>query len=181
MFVRIERADNREYLQLLENRRVGGKVRQSVVANLGRLDQWRENRTLEALVASLARHSEKLAVLSAHESGEIEAVSCECVGPSLLFVRLWERSGLGGILSGLISDRAFEFPVERAVFATVLYRLCHPGSDRALERWMRDRAISGAKNLALHHFYRAMAWLGEPLPDSEQEGAHPSHRGVPST
>jgi len=173
MFVRVKRADNREYLQLVENRRVEGKVRQSVVANLGRLDQWREDGTLEAVVASLARHSEKLAVLSAHDAGEIEAVSRECVGPSLLFGRLWEQLGLPRILSDLLADRSFEFPVERAVFATVLHRLCDPGSDRACEHWMRDRAIPGAQDLALHHFYRAMAWLGEPLPDSEQEGATP--------
>lgn len=173
MFVRVKRADNREYLQLVENRRVEGKVRQSVVANLGRLDQWREDGTLEAVVASLARHSEKLAVLSAHESGDLGAVSRECVGPSLLFGRLWERLGLARILSDLLADRSFGFPVERAVFATVLHRLCDPGSDRACEHWMRDRAIPGAEGLALHHFYRAMAWLGEPLPDSEQEGATP--------
>jgi hypothetical protein len=173
MFVRVKRADNREYLQLVENRRVEGKVRQSVVANLGRLDRWREDGTLEAVVASLARHSEKLAVLSAHESGDLSAVSRECVGPSLLFGRLWERLGLPRILSDLLADRSFGFAVERAVFATVLHRLCDPGSDRASEHWMRDRAISGAEDLALHHFYRAMAWLGEPLADSEQEGATP--------
>ena len=173
MFVRVKRADNREYLQLVENRRVEGKVRQSVVANLGRLDQWREDGTLEAVVASLARHSEKLAVLLAHESGDLDAVSRECVGPSLLFGRLWERLGLPRIFSDLLAGRSFEFPLERAVFATVLHRLCDPGSDRACEHWMRDRAISGGEDLALQHFYRAMAWLGEPLPDSEQEGATP--------
>jgi len=173
MFVRVKRAENREYLQLVESRRVEGKVRQSLVANLGRLDQWREDGTLEAVIASLARHSEKLAVLTAHEAGELTAVSRECVGPSLLFGRLWERAGLAGILEGLLSDRAFEYPVERALFTTVLHRLCDPGSDRACEHWMRDQAIAGAEGLGLHHFYRAMAWLGGVLPDGEQEGATP--------
>jgi hypothetical protein len=30
-----------------------------------------------------------------------------------------------------------------------------------------------AKNLQLHQFYQAMAWLGEPLPDDVQAGATP--------
>jgi hypothetical protein len=47
------------------------------------------------------------------------------------------------------------------------------GSDRACEKWMADYAIPDAADLALHHFYRAMAWLGEELPEAEQAGATP--------
>jgi len=46
------------------------------------------------------------------------------------------------------------------VFVTVLHRLVAPGSDRAAEKWKQDYAIEGAGQLALHHFYRALAWLG---------------------
>ncbi len=63
--------------------------------------------------------------------------------------------------------------VERAVFLTVLHRLVAPGSDRAAEKWKQDYAIPGAERLALHHLYRAMAWLGEPLSIEEQAGATP--------
>ena len=62
---------------------------------------------------------------------------------------------------------AFEFQVERAVFATVLHRFMAPGSDRACEKWMADYDIPG-EDLTLHHFYRAMAWLGEEFPAAEQ-------------
>jgi hypothetical protein len=48
-----------------------------------------------------------------------------------------------------------------------------PGSDRACEKWMADYAIPDSEDLALHHFYRAMAWLGEELPEAEQAGATP--------
>ena len=33
---------------------------------------------------------------------------------------------------------------------------------------MADYAIPGADGLSLHHFYRAMAWLGEELPADRQ-------------
>ena len=38
---------------------------------------------------------------------------------------------------------------------------------------MEDYAIPGGDGLALHHFYRAMAWLGEALPEAEQAHATP--------
>ena len=173
MFVRVKRVEGREYLALVESRREGKRVRQFVIANLGRLDEWRENGTLEAVIASLAKHSEKLAVLTAHAAGEVDSVSRECVGPSLLFGRIWERAGLPGIFDSLLRDRAFGFPVERAIFTTVLHRLCAPGSDRACEHWMQDKAIPGTEGLSLHHFYRAMAFLGGELAESEQDGATP--------
>ena len=63
----------------------------------------------------------------------------------------------------LLQDRGFEFPVERAVFASVLHRLFVSGSDRSCEKWMSDYRIEGIDGLQLHHLYRAMAWLGEEI------------------
>jgi hypothetical protein len=63
----------------------------------------------------------------------------------------------------LLTDRGFEFAVERAVFASVLHRLFVSGSDRSCEKWMVDYRIAGIEELQLHHFYRAMAWLGEEI------------------
>src|SRR5258708_24719913 len=44
-----------EYLELVEGRREGTRVRQHVVANLGRLDELKAGGKLEQLVALLAR------------------------------------------------------------------------------------------------------------------------------
>ena len=54
--------------------------------------------------------------------------------------------------------------MERAIYLTVLHRLFASGSDRAAERWREDYRISGVEELELHHLYRAMAFLGGPLP-----------------
>src|SRR5258708_7415543 len=56
---------------------------------------------------------------------------------------------------------------------TVLHRLMGGGSDRAAERWREDYRIDGAEGLELHHLYRAMAWLGEELPEAEQDARTP--------
>jgi hypothetical protein len=39
--------------------------------------------------------------------------------------------------------------------------------------WREDYAIAGADKLDLHHLCRAMAWLGEELPEREQDGRTP--------
>src|ERR1019366_3440468 len=43
----------------------------------------------------------------------------------------------------------------------------------AADRWREDYQINGVEGLDLHHLYRAMAWLGEELPASEQDDRTP--------
>ena len=71
------------------------------------------------------------------------------------------------MIEDLLANRKFEFPVERAVFLTVLHRIMDPGSDRAAENWRSAYSISGMDTIDLHHLYRAMAWLGEELADQQ--------------
>ena len=77
------------------------------------------------------------------------------------------------MIAELAGKRGHKFALERAVFLTVLHRLFVSGSDRAADRWREDYAIAGVEGLDLHHLYRAMAWLGEELPEKEQDGRTP--------
>ena len=90
-----------------------------------------------------------------------------------MFERLWEETGCRAVVTELAGQRKRGFALERAVFLTVLHRLFVSGSDRAAERWREDYAIAGVERLGLHHLYRAMAWLGEELPETEQDGRTP--------
>jgi hypothetical protein len=112
-------------------------------------------------------------VLSQLAAGNPDGLACKRIGVPLLFGRLWEETGCKAVVEALLAGRQFEFPVERAVFTTVLHRLMVSGSDRACEKWMTDYAIPGIDELGLHHLYRAMAWLGEELPADQQGGATP--------
>ena len=67
---------------------------------------------------------------------------------------------------GAMAGARFEFAVERAVFIAALHRLFVSGSDRDCASWIEDYDIPGAEGLELHHFYRAMAWLGEELEET---------------
>jgi hypothetical protein len=170
MFFRIKQSAARQYLQIVENFRDQGRVKQRVLVTLGRLDELKQSGHLDGLLASGARFAEHVLLLTAHRSGQTPAITTRRIGPTLIFERLWQETGCQAILAELLDRRRYDFDVERAVFLTVLHRLCATGSDRAGQRWKEDYLIDGADDLELHHMYRAMAWLGDPLPDDQQRG-----------
>src|SRR5450756_541857 len=101
------------------------------------------------------------------------SVSAKRIGGPLLFGKIWERLGIADVLGELLKHRAFEFAVERAVFVGTLHRLFVSGSDRDCSSWMEDYDIPGIEGLDLHHFYRAMAWLGEEMEEKAEEALAP--------
>jgi hypothetical protein len=170
MFIREKSIGAYTYVYLVETVREGGKIKQRIIRNLGRKEAVEAAGDLDRLARSAARLAQRSMVLSAMEGGAAPDVTCRRIGAPLLFERLWQQSGCRAVLEGLLVGRRFEFAVERAVFLTVLHRLIASGSDRACEHWRDDYRIEGISELELHHLYRAMSWLGEELPESEQAG-----------
>jgi hypothetical protein len=168
MFFRTKTSGPRTYLQVVENRWEGGRSRQRVVATLGRLDQLQQSGQLDALLASGARLARSVLLLSEHAQGRLPTIAIRHIGPALVFQRLWQLTGCQQVIQQLLTGRRFEFPIERAVFLTVLHRLFDSGSDRAADKWKDDYDIEGCEGLQLHHLYRAMGWLGDELPRREQ-------------
>lgn len=173
MFVRAKKSGRYEYLQVVQNERVDGHVRQQVVATLGRVDQLQDEGHIDALLSSCSRFARNVAVMDAHKRGALPPVRTVKIGPPLVFERLWRERKIKDVLGQLLRGRKYSFPVERAIFMTVLHRLMVSGSDRAAETWCRGYKIDGIDDLELHHLYRAMAWLGEELPADRQGGATP--------
>jgi hypothetical protein len=173
MFFRTKTSGTRSYLQVVENRWEDGRPRQRVIATLGRLDQLQQSGQLDALLVSGARLAQSVLLLSAHTKGQLPTITTRRIGPALIFERLWQQTGCQRVIEGLLDGRRFEFDVERAIFLTVLHRLFAPGSDRAADKWKTDYQIDGCEPLQLHHLYRAMAWLGEELPQGQQKDKTP--------
>ena len=167
MFVVERVARGHRYLYLVESVREGKVVRQRTIKALGRKDALVASGELDRLASSIVRHSERSVILSDIDAGRI--ASHRIGGPGL-FGRLWERLGIGAVLEDQLAGRQFGFAVERAVFVATLHRLFVSGSDRGCIDWMQSYAIEGAEDLALHQFYRAMAWLGEEI-EEKAEGA----------
>jgi hypothetical protein len=172
MFFRIKKSGGRAYVQVVENKRVDGAVRQSVIANLGRADDLIASGALASLLASGAKLTEQVLLINAldEDADGSLSIAAKRIGGPLLFGRIWERLGIADVFGELLKHRAFEFAVERAVFVGTLHRLFVSGSDRDCSSWMEDYDILGVDGLDLHHFYRAMAWLGEEM-EEKPEGA----------
>jgi hypothetical protein len=169
MFARDKRIGPYTYVYLVENVREEGRTKQRIIANLGRKEVVVARGDLDRLARSVVRLAQRSMVLSLVEGEAPPNARCQRIGPALLFERLWHEVGGRAVLEELAAGRQFEFAAERAVFLTVLHRLFVSGSDRAAEKWRADYRIEGTEALQLHHLYRAMAWLGEPLAD--QAGA----------
>jgi transposase len=172
MFFRLKKSGERSYVQVVENKRIDGAVRQSVIATLGRADELAASGALASLLASGAKLTDQVLLIHAlgeDADGALSATAKRIGGP-LLFGKIWERLGIASVLGDLLRDRAFEFAVERAVFVATLHRIFVSGSDRDCSSWMEDYDIPHADALDLHHFYRAMAWLGEEV-EEKSDGA----------
>lgn len=161
MFARIKKSGKNEYLQIVENYRENKKSKQRVIVTLGRLDKMQDKGEIERLVRSLSRFSRKSMLLLTSQNNP--HVQVKKIGPGLIFERLWQETEIASILKNLLSDRKFEFDVERAVFTTVLHRLMSSGSDRNCDYWRQDYKLAGSEELSLHHFYRAMSFFGRGI------------------
>ncbi len=171
MFVRLKRVRSYRYLQLVESVRAEAKPRQRVLATLGRVEELQAKGSIDALVCSLSKFSPNaLALIAGESTPDTHALM---IGPVLIFERLWQRLKLEQILKELLRERHFGFDVERAIFLSVLHRICCGGSDRHSHQWKEEQEIAGVSQLSLHHSYRAMAWLGqaEPRTDPPVAGA----------
>jgi transposase len=173
MFFRIKKSGPREYLQIAHNRREQGKVKQDIIATVGRLDVLKADGSLEGLLRSGAKFSEKLAIIEETSQGQSISTKGSIIGLPIIFDRLWKEGGIKATIEKYLEERKFRFSVERAIYLTVLHRLSNPGSDRAAEKWKSGYKIEGTEEIDLHHLYRAMAWLGEELPEGHQKGATP--------
>ena len=112
MFVRSKKSGTYEYLQIVENQRIDGQVRQRVIATLGRLDVLQASGKIDALLSSCARFAEKVSVLDAHKRGQLPPAETIKMGPPKVFGRLWEQLGIKKIIKELLGNRKYEFDVE---------------------------------------------------------------------
>ena len=61
MFARVKKVGKYQYLQIVENRREGNRVKQTTIATLGRLDKLAASGAIDRLVRSTARFADNSA------------------------------------------------------------------------------------------------------------------------
>ena len=109
MFIRTKRSGSgkqqHDYLQVVESRREGNRVRQRVIGTLGRKDELVSSGRLDGLLTSLARFSTRLKVVEQVRLEGLQAHTARDWGPALVFSRLWEQQGIPDILGRHVSGQ----------------------------------------------------------------------------
>lgn len=163
MYVRTKTFKNKDgstrtYLYIVEGRRVNGKVRQEIVANLGRLEELQE-KGLDQIIEGLVKFSKKQWIQM--QARALEAKWAKELGPALVFRRLWEDLDLSRMLWKFQNATQLTINIDEAVFAMVLNRLCEPQSKFGVTKWIKNVYRPQFEQLELHHFYRSLDFVAE--------------------
>lgn len=148
----------RIYLYIVESVREQGKIRQKIIANLGRIENMQSG-DLDRLIESLAKFSKKKWVQA--EAAKLMVTYAKEWGTDLIFRNIWEKLGLHSTLERLLAKTEISAPLAEAVYAMVLNRISDPLSKRAVNEWINEIYRPSFDELQLHHFYRALDFLNE--------------------
>lgn len=156
MFLKItkKRYNGKEYRQasIVETVRVGGKVVQRLVKNVGVLRNQEDENKAKHLIESV-RQGKKLVMLD-----EINE-SCYEFGVKLIVDHLWRQLKL----STLFKELRVDFDIEQILCLLISHRLHNYGScnlsEREGYRWIKEEAYHTLKKLELQHVYRSLFHL----------------------
>ncbi len=168
MYLRVKTYKNkdgseRRYLFLVATKRMGGRVRQVTVANLGRLEEAR--RMIPDLVKKLAKFSKKLRVIELRRDMKSDWV--KEYGLVVVFRRLWDELGIARCLEKHLKERRLRFKAGEIAFALVLNRLLEPRSELATHEWVKG--LYGVEPVEdINQWYRTLDVLIEHKDKIEQ-------------
>ena len=156
MFVFIKVTKNssgQSYYHLVESYRECGKVKQRTLLALGRAGEDR----MEEVVAAIARHKEIFTILELAKSISVE--NTYILGPLLILQRMFETSGIDGVLKSVSNKHPkLGFDLRSLVFTMAAARFVKAGSKlKIYDHWL-DRFYPEMieENIELHQLYRAL-------------------------
>ena len=165
MFVRTATRRNKDgsavrYVQLVENEwdPATKSSRMRVVHSFGREDRL-DRAAVERLAGSLGR------LLGREPAGitpELAYSGSVAFGGTYLLDQLWQRLGIGQVMTAMLGGTRRDAATERVLFALVANRALDPSSKLAAAHWAGRKAhIDGLPATTDDACYRAMDWLHE--------------------
>jgi hypothetical protein len=175
MFVRAATRRNKDgsavrYLQLVHNEwdPATKSAKMKVLHNFGREDQL-DRAAIERLAGSLCRLLEPGRAAALREPGLVYQGSVAFGGPWLLD-QLWQRLGIGKILTARLGAARRDALAERVLFALIANRALDPSSKLAAAHWVGRKAwIDRLPETSDDACYRAMDWLHQVRGAVEKE------------
>jgi hypothetical protein len=163
MFVRIATRRNKDgsavrYVQLVQNEwdPAAKSSRMRVVHSFGREDQL-DRAAVERLAGSLGR---LLGQEPAGAAPELTYSGSAAFGGTYLLDQLWQRLGIGQVMTAILGRTRRDAATERVLFALVANRALDPSSKLAAAHWAGRKAwIDHLPATTDDACYRAMDWL----------------------
>ena len=167
MFVRTATRRNKDgsavrYVQLVQNEwdPATKSSRMRVVHSFGREDQL-DRAAVERLAGSLGRLLGQ-GREAAGVTPELAYSGSVAYGGTYLLDQLWQRLGIGQVMTAMLGGTRRDAATERVLFALVANRALDPSSKLAAAHWAGRKAhIDGLPATTDDACYRAMDWLHE--------------------
>jgi len=158
MFARVITSKGHNYLNIIDTYRDGKKIKQKVIANLGRVDELNKT-SIENLAAKLLEIIDSDKKLDDKLTPHIEELDRYNYG-FIAYKNIWNRFKLDDILDSISKDKKIQFDFKNIVFSMVIDRLLKPKSKFALFG-NKDDYFKINDNLKLHHIYRSLDILSD--------------------
>ena len=172
VFIKTTRANNYEYIKLVESYRESGTTKHRVLYNFGRADLIKRDASFLNVVRKLC---EIMGIATEHNTpmnpqrifgncGEAELYNYGY----LAYLRLWKDMGIETILEELQSGcTKTQYSIADTVFLMAVQQLLNPGSKLATYR--RQNRYVNLKEISLQHLYRSLDKLCDWKEDIETE------------
>jgi transposase len=180
MYIRTTSRTNKDgsvtrYVQLAHNERhvKTGQPQAKVLYNFGRMDELHMD-TLKRLAASISRFlGEEPATPASSDASALTLLRSQAFGGSWLLGEMWRKLGIGEAITKRLTDRRFQAPMERTLFAMMANRALAPSSKLAIEDWVeREVLLPGMTAFDVQQGYRAMDFLLESTESIQREVFH---------
>ena len=158
MFARVITSKGHKYLNIIDTYRDGKKIKQRVIANLGRVDELNKT-SIENLAAKLLEIIDSDKKLDDKLVPNIEELDRYNYG-FIAYKNIWNRFKLDDILDSISKDKKIQFDFKNIVFSMVIDRLLKPKSKFALFG-NKDDYFKINDDLKLHHIYRSLDILSD--------------------
>lgn len=160
MFVRVVKFNNISYLKIVKSFRENGKVKQKVIANLGRLDSLVKNgvdKVVKKIEGYLGEKNDSdNNKVDINTLTEIERVNYGFVA----YKKIWNYFDLDNILEDISSNKKIKYDIVNSVFSMVINKLLNPSS-KLFHFNHKDQYFSLNEDMKLQYFYRTLDILEE--------------------
>lgn len=155
MFARVITAKGKKYLNIINGYRDdNGKVKQEVIANLGRIDELNKSSIEKIAIKLLQSIKSDKKVSDKSSIPDIKEIDRYNYG-FIAYKHIWNRFKLDDILDSLVIDKNIQYDFKNIVFSMVIDRLLKPKSKFACFL-NKDDYFSINDDLQLHQIYRSL-------------------------